>query len=246
MGAVVVGEFGDVGGPAGRVPDRVEQDLDTVEPDVPVEAQAQLDQLRVDGRSGITDRLDVELPELAVAAGLRAVVAEHRPDESQLHRLRPRLHPVLDVGPHDPGGGLGAERPRLRLLGSRRDPEELLLDDIRDVADAALEDLGLLDERGLDLAVAVARGEVCGGPFQARPGGSLGGQQVARASRGLEARHQAESRASAPGDGIPIEHAGPRATGVPWRSGSARRGRSGDRRPRRRPRGQARPTGHAR
>ena len=82
MGAVVVGELGDVGGPARRVPDRVEQDLDAVEPDVPVEAQAELDQLRVDGRPGIADRLDVELPELAVAAGLRAVVAEHRPDRA--------------------------------------------------------------------------------------------------------------------------------------------------------------------
>ena len=29
---------------------------------------------------GVADGLDVELPELPVAAGLRAVVAEHRPD----------------------------------------------------------------------------------------------------------------------------------------------------------------------
>src|SRR3546814_4332523 len=35
-------------------------------------------------RPRITDRLDVELPELAVAAGLRTVVPEHRADLVQL------------------------------------------------------------------------------------------------------------------------------------------------------------------
>ncbi len=173
----------DVGRPARRVADRVEQDLHAIEPDVPVEAQAKLDQLRVDGRPGITDRLDVELPELAVAAGLRAVVAEHRPDERELHRLGPGLHPVLDVGAHDSGGGLRAERPGLGLFGARRDPEQLLLDDVRHLADTALEDLGLFDEGRLDLAVAVPGGERRGSPFEACPGDPLGGQDVAGSPR---------------------------------------------------------------
>ena len=97
---------------------------------------------------------------------------------------------MLDVGAHDPGGGLRAERPRLGLFGARRDPEQLLLDDVRHLADAALEDLGLFDEGRLDLAVAVPGGKLRGGPFEARPGDPLGGQDVAGAPRGLEARHQ--------------------------------------------------------
>ena len=80
---VVRGQLGDVGRPAGGVADRVEQDLDAVEPGLAVEARPELDDLGVDGRPGIADRLDVELPELAVAAGLRPVVAEHRPGQGR-------------------------------------------------------------------------------------------------------------------------------------------------------------------
>ena len=139
---------------------------------------------------GIADRLDVELPELAVAAGLRAVVAEHRAGLGQLHRLRPGLHPVLDVGADDAGGRLRAERPRLALLGPRREPEELLLDDVGDLADAALEDVGQLEQRRLDPAVAVARGEVGGQALEPRPGRGLGRQQVARPARRSEGGHR--------------------------------------------------------
>ena len=65
---------------------------------------------------GIADRLDVPLPELAVAAGLRPVVAEHRPEQRQPHRLRPGLHAVLDVGADDARRRLGPERPALALV----------------------------------------------------------------------------------------------------------------------------------
>ncbi len=134
--------------------------LDVVEAGLPVEPGAELHDLGIDRRSGIADRLDVELPELAIAARLRTVVAEHRPDRRQLHRLRPGLHPVLDVGPDDPGGRLGSERPRLGLVGSGSEPEELLLDGVGGLAEPALEDRGLLEHRRLDLAVAVSTGEL--------------------------------------------------------------------------------------
>ena len=190
----VVGQLGHVGRPAGRVADRVQvHDLDAVEARLAVEARPELDDLGVDGRPGVADRLDVELPELAVATGLRAVVAEHRPDLAQLHRLRPGLHPVLDVGADDAGGRLGTERPGLAVLGPRREPEELLLDDVGDLADTALEDVGQLEHRRLDPAVAVARGEVGGEPLQARPGRGLGRQQVAGPARGSEGGHRASA-----------------------------------------------------
>ena len=82
-----------------------------------------------------------------------------------------------------PGRRLRAERPRFALLGPRREPEELLLDDVGDLADAALEDVGLLEHRRLDLAVAVARGEVGGEALEARPGG----RSRAAAGRGCRA-----------------------------------------------------------
>ena len=68
----------DVGGPAGGIADGVEMHPHARQPGLRVEARRQLDDLGVDGRTGVADRLHVELPELPVAAGLRAVVAEHR------------------------------------------------------------------------------------------------------------------------------------------------------------------------
>ena len=72
-------------------------------------------------------------------------------------------------------------------------PEELLLDDVRDLADAALEDRAQLEERRLHLAVAVAPGEVAGDPLEARVGGPFGGQEVARPTGRSELGHAAQS-----------------------------------------------------
>ena len=43
-----------------------------------IEPGRELDDLGVDRGTRIADRLDVELPELPIAPGLRPVVAEHR------------------------------------------------------------------------------------------------------------------------------------------------------------------------
>ena len=188
----VVGQFGHVGRPAGRVTDRIQVHDDAIEARLAVEARPELDDLGVDGRPGVADRLDVELPELAIATGLWPVVAEHRPDLAQLHRLRPGLHPVLDVGTDDAGGRLGTERPGLAVLGPRGEAEELLLDDVGDLADAALEDVGQLEHRRLDPPVAIAGGEVGGEPLEARPGRRFGRQQVAGPARGSEGGHRRE------------------------------------------------------
>ena len=99
---------------------------------------------------------------------------------------------MLDVGPGDPGGRLGAKRPRLTLLGPRRQPEQLLLDDVGDLADPALEDLRDLEQRRLDAAIPVARGEVLRQALQARPRRRLGRQQVPGPARRSEGRHRAE------------------------------------------------------
>ena len=185
-------QLGDVRRPADAIADRIQVDLDAREPGVAVEAHPELDDLGVDRRPRVADRLDVELRELAVAPGLRAVVAEHRPDLDELHRLRPGLHPVLDVGADDARGRFRPERPRLAVLGPRREPEELLLDDVGDLADPALEDVGQLEQRRVDAPIAVAGGEVRGEALEARPGRGLGRQQVARPAGRLEGGHRAE------------------------------------------------------
>ncbi len=67
------------------------------------------DLLGVDVGPGKAQRLDVELVKLAVAALLRALVAEHRARGP--HALRPLVGQiVLDRRAHDAGGGLRAQR----------------------------------------------------------------------------------------------------------------------------------------
>jgi hypothetical protein len=151
---------------------------------------AEFDDLRVDGRTRVADGLHVELPELAIAPGLGTVVAEHRAGRGQLHRLWPGLHPVLDVGPDDARRGLRTQRPHLRVLGSGRDPEQLLLDDVGDLAHAALEDRGLLEQRRLDRPVAVAGGQGRRRPLEAVEHGAVFGQEVTGAPGGAEGRHR--------------------------------------------------------
>ena len=154
-----------------------------------VEAQGHLDQLGVDRRTRVADHLHVELAELAVAAGLRAVVAEHRAGHREAHGLRPRLHAVLDVGAHDAGRRLGPERPGLRLVAARGEPEELLLHDVGHVADAALEHGRLLEQRRLDRPEAIAAREVRRDPLEGERARPVGRQDVARAPWGAEGGH---------------------------------------------------------
>src|SRR5438046_9665375 len=89
------------------------------------EPVGELDDLGVDRGTRVADRLDVELPELAVAARLRTVVAEHGSGQGQLDWLRQRLHPVLDIGPHDARRRLRTECPRLAVPGPPRRPAPL-------------------------------------------------------------------------------------------------------------------------
>jgi hypothetical protein len=186
------GQLGEVGRPARAVPDRVQEHLDAFEAGLSVEARSELDDLGVDRGTRIADRLDVELRELPIAPGLGPVVPEHRAGQRELHRLRPRLHAVLDIRTDNPGGRLRPEGPGLALLLPGRDPEELLLDDVRDLADAPLEDGDLLEERRLERAVAVAGGEVCTKALEARERGAFGWQQVAGPARDTEGRHRGE------------------------------------------------------
>jgi hypothetical protein len=179
----------EIGGPARRISDRVEQNLDLGHARLYVEAVAHLDHLGVHGGARIADRLGIPLPELAISARLRAVVAEHRPDHAQLHRLGPGVHSVLNKSPNDARRGLRAESPRFRLLRSRRQPEELLLDDVGDFADPPLEHGRLLEHRRLHLEVAVAAGQRPSEAFESIQTGADIGKEVACTPGSAKRRH---------------------------------------------------------
>ena len=87
------------------------------------------DQLGVHQRRVRTDRLGVELRELAKPPGLRSLVTKQRPLPPELHRLGELLHAVLEVGARDRRGRLGPQgdaAPALVLEG-----EHLLPHDVR-------------------------------------------------------------------------------------------------------------------
>ena len=127
----------------------------------------QHDRLGVGQRRVGPDRLGAELVELAVAARLRALVAEERAEVGELHRLRQLVHPVLEVGAADrrrPLRPQGQAAPALVLEG-----EHLLADDVGGAADAALEQLGVLEGRRRDRLVAGAGEDRRGGALDPRP-----------------------------------------------------------------------------
>jgi hypothetical protein len=84
------------------------------------ERAAHQDLLGVDVRAGVAERLDVDLVELAVAALLRPLVAEHRDLAPQAQRpVVERV--VLDHRPHDAGGRLGTQRQLSPFIASSKE-----------------------------------------------------------------------------------------------------------------------------
>ena len=142
------------------------------------------DQLGVDQRRVRSDHLGVDLRELPIAAGLWALVAEEGALGPELHRLRELLHAVLEIGAADRGGRLGPQRQGAATLVL--EGEHLLLDDVGGLADAAGEEIGVLEDRGLDQAIA---GRLQGPPSRGGDPASdreLVRQDVERAPGGLE------------------------------------------------------------
>ena len=128
-------------------------------------------QRRFGARAGRADDLGADLPELAVAAVLRAFAAELRADVVELLQQAGFAELVLDVGADDSGGVFGAEGERLRLLGLGAGAVfpgvHLFGDDVGVFAYAAGEELRVFEDGRADFAEVVA-GEDAGGRWPRR------------------------------------------------------------------------------
>ena len=159
------GEIGDQGGAVGvaaglvaesvQFQHRVVGDVQRVQ-----DGPAAGDDLGVGERFGGADQLDADLVELAVAAFLRALVAEHRAGVEDF--LRQRLgQAVGDQGAADAGGAFGAEGDG--VAAAVVEAVHLLHDHIGGFPEGAGEDAGVLEDRGGPFVEAVGGGDAAGG-----------------------------------------------------------------------------------
>ena len=198
----------EVRGPALGVADRVELEPVLGDPEPAEERVVQLDDLGVAGRVVGADRLDVELPVLAKPALLRSAVAVDRLDRVQLLRLRLAVQAVLEVRPDDRRRRLRAQRQR--AVAAVEERVHLLRDDVRPLARRAGEQLGVLEHRRVDPAIAVQRAQPLELPLDQLPGRLLGREDVVRAARSLELHARSSAR-----NGF-RESSAPRVVGGPW------------------------------
>ena len=123
---------------------------------------------------------DTDLVELAAASGCGTFSAEHGTDVE--HAV---LHAVECVGSgegaHDAGGSLGAEGEAASAAILKR--VHFLFDDFRFVAEPALENLGIFEDRGSELSVPVKGEDLFRGVFEEAPGGCLFGCNIAGSRR---------------------------------------------------------------
>jgi hypothetical protein len=114
------------------------------------------DRLGVDRGVLGADRLQVELVELPVPAGLGALVPEGGAAGPHLHGQRALVQVVFEHRAQHAGGELGAQRDL--AAAAVLEGVHLLAHHVARFADAADEQRGVLEDRGLDGAVAGAAG----------------------------------------------------------------------------------------
>src|SRR5262249_6670898 len=142
------------------------------------------DDLGVDGRVLVAQRLHVELVELTVAPGLRSLVTEHGAQRVQPDRLGQDMEAVLDVGAKQGGGRLRPQGDR--LSAAVRKGIHLLLDDVGALADPAREQLRSLEQREADLLVPVGLEGAAGRGLHTLPLHRLAGQDIPYATHCLD------------------------------------------------------------
>ena len=184
-----------IGRAAGRVAHGVDREAQVLglEAEALVELHQHDDALGVRRGIGGAEPLDADLVELAQAALLRALAAEHRRGVPELGGSRALRHEVvLDDGAHDAGRALGAHGHALLGLeavlvasleevleeGTRDNTEHLLAHDVGRLADAVDEGVDLLDGRRLDHVEAVGPEQLARDVLHVLPGAHVAAVQV--------------------------------------------------------------------
>src|SRR6185369_2201842 len=172
--------------------ERIEMQLDALQPQRAQQPRAEHDQLRVDVGTGKAECFGIELIELAEAPRLRPLVTEHRtgaPDALPLVVQQA----VADHRAHDAGGRFGTQRQGVaaRIL----EGEHLLLHDVGELADRALEQRRVLDDRHADFLVAVRGEQLARDAFEAMPARDVRREDVVHSTRRLNLllRHSSRS-----------------------------------------------------
>jgi len=168
--------------PRVRVAERVYLERQALEPELSPHAGTQEDQLGIDVRPLVAQRLDVDLVKLAVTSFLRLLVAEHGTRGPELLPLVVQ-EPVRYPCAHHARGGFRPQRQALAV--AVLEGIHLLLDDVGHLADRTAEELGVLDDRQADLAVAVVLDEVAHGVLEIAPGGGILREHVVHAAYGF-------------------------------------------------------------
>ena len=145
----------------------------------------QADRLGVDRGVLGAERLGADLPELAVAPGLGALVAEEARQVPQPHGLAELVHAVLDVCPADRRGALRAQGQR--ASGGVLEGVHLLAHDVGGCADAAREQLGRLERGRLDALIAGALQDRASAVLERRARGGLLAEHVEGAAGRFDA-----------------------------------------------------------
>ena len=166
-----------------RLAETVELQFDAVQPEVGPQTGAHQDHFGIDIGTGIAERLDADLVELAVTPLLRPLVAVHLADVIEALRLAGD-QVVLDDGTHAAGRPFRAQGQRL-AVEAVDEGIHFLLDDVGDFADGALEQRRRLDDRQADRAVAVGLQPRPDGVLEQLPECRFVGQDVVHPAHGL-------------------------------------------------------------
>jgi hypothetical protein len=137
----------------------------------------------IDIRTFESEGFRVDLMKLAIPSGLRALAPKHR---SHAPDSQPALaqHSIRDHGTHDAGGRLGTQGDVIFTLID--EAEHLLFHDIREIADRAFEQLGLLDHGHSEFFVPIACENLARDSLQMLPGCDLRGQYIMHTAQGLD------------------------------------------------------------
>ena len=188
MARIVVDQHLAVAGAALRIAERIDLEHAAIEDGQPIEdVGGDRDDLDVGPRLRRTQHLEVDLVELALAALLRPLVAEHGTRGEQLQR---QLLQQLAVGDEGPADARRVLRPQgQRFVAPVGEGVHLLGDDVGRLADAAREELGELEDGRRHLAVAIETRHVARRVDDVREAPVLVGKKVVRATHGLHFAH---------------------------------------------------------